>query len=821
MDKSKNKFTIKIVLSYLLLIVLAITASFYIFSEIQDYIATESTEENDNKLMKTSAFLTKLYEAENLSKLVLQSREKKNFITYSEKIDSIYNDIETLKNLSDSNYQTQLLDSLSLLLQKKVTNNNALRLLKAKNQTSKSIANALNEFDKMEASLGIITAESLAPNLSELSPKAQETIHKVARYLNENIPSKEADIDRAKKVDSVLQVSKALLKEVEEDNLTNENTVAQQELKINKTDLELTQQLRNIISSFEKEVFLRSINDNINREAALKRSIHLAGIAAILGFFVVGIFTFIINRDFWKANLYRQKLEKEKKYSESLLQSREQLITTVSHDLRTPLNTISGYSEIIEKSGLTDKQIEYFDHIKSASTYVNNLVNDLLDFSRLEAGKMNIEKVPFNLSQLLTETAEDLAAQYKHKDLSLNTRIDPALDQNIVGDPFRLRQIITNLLGNAYKFTHEGSITVEADWVKKSTFGDLIRIRIKDTGIGIGKEKQQLIFKEFTQAEDTTEKKYGGYGLGLTISKKLLELLGGNLTLESTVGSGSTFTVELPVEFEPIQINSNTVSQRAGLENGFRILILDDDTSFIQMVGEMLKSEHFEPVLYTDFNDVPKTGLAYDVVLTDIEMPAITGFEVLAKLKTGEYGHYTNQPIIAMTGRRDLTEQLSLSHGFHRILQKPFSKTELLKTLRSIQSGNKNVQNTMPPISLDTEALNSPYCLKTLISFLGEDEKSLNEVLQTFMTDTRDNMQQLKTVAEQRDFIETQKVAHRMLPMFRQLKVKACVILLEDLEISKADSVDLKKTHETLQFNVDKLLRALKKREIKHPNYID
>lgn len=800
---------------------MAITASFYIFSEIRDYISTEISEGNDNKLLKTSAFLTKLYEAESLSKLALQSREKKNFIAYSEKIDSIYNDIESLKNLSESNNQTELLDSLCFLLEKKVANNNALRRLKAKNQTSKSIANALNEFDKMEASLGIITAESLAPNLSELSPKAQEAIHKVARYLNENIPSKEADIDRTKKVDSVLLVSKALLKEVEEDNLTNENSVAQQELKINNSDLELTLQLRNIISSLEKEILVRSINDNINREAALKRSIHLAGLAAILGFIVVGIFTFYLNRDFWKANVYREKLEKEKKYSESLLQSREQLITTVSHDLRTPLNTIMGYSEIIEKSGLSDKQNEYFGHIKSASTYVNNLVNDLLDFSRLEAGKINIEKVPFNISRLLSETAQDIAAQYKDKDLALNLYIDTALDQHILGDPFRLRQIITNLLVNAYKFTLEGSITVKASRLKEQALGDLIQIHIKDTGIGIGKDKQQLIFKEFTQAENNTEKKYGGYGLGLNISKKLLKLLGGTLTLESTVGIGSTFTIVLPVEFTAAD-SSLEIGPREKLRDSQpRILIIDDDESFIQMVGEMLQSENLNAILCTDFYDVQNTELAYDVVLTDIEMPAITGFEVLTKLKSGMFDHYTNQPIIAMTGRRDLKEALFQSHGFQAILQKPFSKTVLIKTLRSLLSGNKNVQKTISPSPLTPEEQDSPYSLKFLHSFLGDDNKSISEILQTFMTDTHRNMKQLKLAVTHQDYSQSQKIAHRMLPMFRQLMVGPCVNLLEALEIAELGSLDLNETYENLQSKVDRLLMDLNTTRIKHPNYTD
>ena len=160
----------------------------------------------------------------------------------------------------------------------------------------------------------------------------------------------------------------------------------------------------------------------------------------------------------------------------------------------------------MEKSGLSKKQIQYFGHIKSATTYVTNLVNDLLDFSRLEAGKINIEKVPFNLSRLLTETAEDIASQFKDKDLALNIHIENVLDQNILGDPFRLRQIITNLIGNAFKFTHKGCITIEACRLKKQSLENLIQIRIKDTGIGISKEKRKLIFKEFTQAENNTEK---------------------------------------------------------------------------------------------------------------------------------------------------------------------------------------------------------------------------------------------------------------------------------------------------------------------------
>ena len=820
MEKTKNKFTLKIILSYLLLILLATIASFYIFSEIKDYVSNDSFDQNEVKLLKTSTLLSSLYEAEGLSKLAIQSPEKKNLNAYSQKIDSIFTEIETLIYLSESEYQDSLLNSLCFLLEKKVANNDALRKLRVKNQTGKSINHALDELTKMEASLGIITAENLAPNLENLPPKAQESIRKMASYLNENIPSDGKEVDRSKKIDSILQISKDLLKEIRTDNTTKENSLTSQELKINKTDMELSQQLRNIITNLEKEILANSINDNINKEAALKRSTQLAVIAALLGFLVVGIFTFIINRDFWKANLYRQKLEKEKKYSESLLKSREQLITTVSHDLRTPLNTITGYSEIMEKTGLSPEQNQYITQIKSASFYVNNLVNDLLDFSRLEAGKINIEKTPFNLSQLIKETTQNLSDQYANKDISLNLDVSAEFGHPILGDPVRMRQIINNLLGNAFKFTEKGSITIKADLLKKAPSENWAQIQITDTGIGISKEKQELIFNEFTQAEIGTEKKYGGYGLGLTISKKIVELLGGEMTLKSTVGHGSTFSIMFPVIFEKATISQIGSSRKESYQDRFGILIIDDDSSFIRMIGEYLKSENIEPILCTDFETLPKNGLEYEVVLTDIEMPSTTGFEVLTRLKSGKYGHYCGQPIIAMTGRKDLKEQLFLSHGFHTVLQKPFSNTALLNAVTSLKTNKEMVKHPTIAKSLKTEEKHPLYSLKILRSFLGDDEKSINEILYTFIADTEKNLQKLKDAVRYTDYDLSQKIAHKMLPMFRQLKATPCVNLLDSLENDPYGSLDLNKTYEDLKPHISALLKALNERLAKHPDHI-
>ena len=529
--KSKNRFTFKIIFSYLVLALLALASGYFIYSEIDTYLSTETSKDNDEKLLKTGSFLTELYEAEGLSKLALQNKTKEDFNAYSLKIDSIFVEVDSLKQLTNNENQRKLLDSVQVLLQQKVSNSNDLILLKVKNDANNSIDKALKEFSKMEASLGKITAEALAPNINELSPKAQKVIRDVASYLNSNVPANYDKIENSKQVDSIIKASRLLLSQAKQTDSKTQRFLAQKEMQININDLELSHQLRTIVTAFEQEVLVSSYTDNLNKKSALKRSIRLAGFTALLGLIIVSIFAFLINRDFWRIQTYRQKLEKEKKFSESLLKSREQLISTVSHDLRTPLNTITGYAELMESTSLSQKQERYLSKVKSSAEYVNNLVNDLLEFSKLEGGKTQIEKVPFIAAHLIQETAESIQAFHGNKKLKLFLDIDTALNQTVLGDPFRMRQILTNLIGNAFKFTEEGHVKISASVTKHSRKLMHTKIEIEDTGIGIAKEKQHLIFNEFTQADRATEKKFGGYGLGLTISKKLTELLNGSLHL--------------------------------------------------------------------------------------------------------------------------------------------------------------------------------------------------------------------------------------------------------------------------------------------------
>jgi signal transduction histidine kinase/CheY-like chemotaxis protein len=821
--KPKNKFTIKIIFSYLVLAFLAAVSGYFIYSEIRTYTSSETAVENDTKLLKAGAFLTELYEAESLSKLALRTKTQKNFTAYRQKIDSVFLQIEGLKALTQNENQKKLLDSVQALLHQKVANSSDILSLKVNANPNSSIDEALKEFKKMEASYGKLTIENFEKNPERLTPYKRKVLNDWVDYLNANIPADSVSAPDAKTIDSIIEASKSLLAQAKINNTKTQRSLTEKEISLSRNDLELSKQLQTIISAFEQEILVNSYNDSLKKRAALKRSIRLAGFAALLGLLIVSVFAFLINRDFWKIQTYRDKLEKEKKYSESLLKSREQLISTVSHDLRTPLNTITGYSDLLENTELDSKQLGYVKNVKSASGYVGKLVTDLLDFSKLDAGKLKIEKVPFVAAHLIQETAENIEEIHRDKKLKLQLEIGPELQKTVLGDPFRIRQILSNLIGNAFKFTEEGTVKIVAHGKVGKGQAIQLKIRVEDTGIGIAKEKQELIFKEFTQAETDTEKKFGGYGLGLTISKKLAELLDGSLELQSKEGTGSSFTLKLPLKLSVTTIKSEE-KEAPYMAKKLRLLIIDDDTSLLQMLKELAESMGIVAHTYPNFLKVEHDShLDYDLVLTDIQMPQITGFEVLNKLKSGNYKHYRTQPIIAMTGRRDLEPEAYTSIGFSQVLQKPFSKGELVAALKLLglttvtteqeESKNRRVNHESDIYNLDI-----------IHSFLGTNEDAIYDVLQTFLRDTKTNMSLLEDGLKIEDYDHINQVAHRMLPMFRQLKVDRCIPILETLELAKKGNLDsnaLDNLYAKLKQNVALLIAALATRLTTSPSYSD
>lgn len=809
--KSKNRFTLKIILSYVALGILASLAAYFIYNEFKSYASTQNKDASNEKLLKTNRLLTQLYDAENLSKLALQTKKPEDLKSYAQKVDSITQFIDSLKPLAQKNYsnQSSKLDIVQELLGQKVFNNAELRKLKVRNKNNTSLDSVLKALHDMEVDMGRITPETFAPNFDKLSPEAKESIRKSVAILNKNIPNTNGN-SNANNIDSIFEVSKSILNKAITETASAERTVLQKELEIYRTDLELSQKLRDILSDFEREMAQNTYLDALQQEEALKRSTRLAGGAVILGLIIVIVFTFMISKDYWKVQEYRERLERAKKYSESLLKSREQLISTVSHDLRTPLNTISGYSDLIGQSGLNSEQSNYLKKIRSSSDYVEKLVNDLLDFSKLEAGKIQLDKIPFVLSQLIEDTAIDFDKMQAKKEVSLQLEIAEDAKKPIVNDPFRIRQILSNLIGNAFKFTDEGYVKVSATIVEKNK-KKWARILVEDTGIGIPAEKQEAIFQEFTQAGTLTHKKRAGYGLGLTISKKLTELLGGELRLNSEVDKGSTFTLEIPVEFTNIEIKEEE-SDIPFLQNKeLSILVIDDDENMLSLISEVCKLNKIQTTTFTNFEGFQLSKLhGFDAIITDIQMPKIDGFSVLKKVKNSGFSN----PVIAMTGQQVGNKSEYLDAGFTDVLQKPFSATSLLKALSFVSHSD--------PTTNIPDTTSSMFTIRNISAFL-DSFKSVKEVLEVFLDNSIKNLELLFAAIGNQDYTDIRAISHKMLPMFRQLEVQNAIQLLEVLE-NISDDEKGEKVFEVLselRTELNKLDVGIQEYLVKHPIDID
>src|SRR5690606_36585765 len=393
--------------------------------------------------------------------------------------------------------------------------------------------------------------------------------------------------------DSLIRAVRNVLSELERENRQFREVINKKENELLVNDMVLNEQLRNLLRVIESEERTNSLARVEESEIMLKdisRTIITLGVASIL---IILIFLLLIVKDISRSQRYRSQLEEAKSFAEAIMQRREQFIATITHDLRSPLNTVIGYSELMEKAGLTKKQEHYLGHLKKSSEYILHLVNDLLDLSKLEAGKMLVENLPFNPRNLLEDTFYNTIPDNDRKGLKLTLEISPEADCNVLSDPFRIKQILSNLITNAYKFTDEGEIIASLSMKKKIEDSYVLTFSIRDSGSGISTEKQEEISEEFSQEHVEIEKKYAGAGLGLAIAKKITTLLEGKIDLIREPGKGSEFIARIPVIKIKGEIpETDFIQVKTVPENllGKNILIVDDESSQLELVKELIKS---------------------------------------------------------------------------------------------------------------------------------------------------------------------------------------------------------------------------------------
>lgn len=382
-----------------------------------------------------------------------------------------------------------------------------------------------------------------------------------------------------------------------------------------------------------------------------------------------------------------EQLEKAKEKVEEGSKAKSEFLSTMSHEIRTPMNAIIGMTNLLVKDNPREDQLEQLEILDFSAKTLLSLINDVLDFSKIESGKIEFETVPFNLENLLNGVLESFRFTAEKKDVMLYLDLDEEIPDVIAGDSNRLTQILNNLVSNAVKFTEEGSVGIVVE--AKETSGDQLELlfTVTDTGIGISEEKQKEIFESFTQERTDTSRVFGGTGLGLTISKKLIELQNGNIYLESEKGKGSTFYVELPFQnSEEPGGEATSFSQFSTPDTlkGSKVMLVEDNAINQKVMMRFLDKWDIEVVLAEDGKEaLDEIQQSYvNLVLMDLQMPEMDGYEATRKIRELADKQRSEVPIIALTAAalKEVKEKVFAS-GMNDYLTKPFNPSELQKKL--------------------------------------------------------------------------------------------------------------------------------------------
>lgn len=765
-----NKITIKVIVSYVLLFLVSVVAGYVIFKEIQKLSHQEKINQKDrNKIIQISKILSLVNDTESAGRIAMRTDDREALQLFLEK--NVYLQTEILKFRRDISSEKQVftLDTIRSLLNLKSENLQELKAFQETDSTSIIIRSAIRKLSSLEPYLGyeLYGKDSYRRKSSTPEKTPPDIASILKKYKNIKIPT----TFKNTKFDKVVLETLSLLNKINEDTEESKSQINEKMQKLWQNDVQISRKLDDLLHNFEEEVLANSQKLSLERKQIFENSKNLLMIAFLVALGIIVISSIVIINDFVNSQRYRRRLEAANRKSNNLLKNREQLISMVSHDLRTPLSSIVGYSELLSKQNISEKGQNYLSHIKYSSEYISKLVDELLDYTRIEAGKITIEKVPFNTTEIIDEVANNVKSAYKTKDINLSLSFSETVNNlNFSSDAYRIKQILYNLISNAFKFTEHGTVHIQADARQLNGDEYEIGIAVTDTGIGIKKEQQQHIFDEFTQANDEISKRYGGSGLGLHISQKLAHLLRGKIYLESYENKGSTFTLRFLAEKVVERTKTTQIITNDKNPDLITIIVIDDDLSILSLIEELLKQKNINAITFNNGKEAfeQMENFNFDLVITDIQLPEMNGFHFVTLFNE----QYKNNPlpVLAITGRRDVPESFYMKSGFSGILPKPFTPEQFYQKLK-IFFPKLDTEVEHKPIMVSNNIVGG-YTPEILESFMGDDREGIIGIYEHFLKESSENIQTLKLLADRQDYKGIKAIAHKMTTMFAQINAK-------------------------------------------------
>lgn len=823
---------LKVAFGYILLTALLFASIGYIFQEMQSLTGTSDDEAIlSRRRHVTNQIIGQLYQAEVIGQS-LSTGQLGQYRQYKTAMEQANIALDSLRNLLTDSVQMARLDTVSILFMEKERNmRNLLRAIQ-QGGTDKIYKQHIDELIAEQDSLlslphvkrKVIThtnsyvirkkPKSFIKRLGEVFAPGKGDSTQVNNVIQEEYT--DTLTEAYSPADTVVTMLKDIQSRVTDTHQERMEMVNRRTQSLRLSGLKVSQKVNQLLSAIEEEEQALAQNKYMQEEHIRQKSIRTVAGIAIAAVVLAVLFLVLIWRDITRSNHYRRELEKAKRRAEDLLVAREKLMLTITHDIKAPVGSILGYTDLLERITIEERQRFYLDNMQSSANHLLSLVNSLLDYHRLDAHKMDINRVSFNPRQLFDTIYISFKPTATAKKLELNYECGEPLNRVYSGDPFRIRQILENLLSNALKFTKQGSITLRA-----ALENGQLHFSVCDTGCGISTEEQKRIFQEFTRLHNAQGQE--GFGLGLAITHKLVLLLGGEIRIDSEPGKGSCFHVYLPLDDAPhIQdagntyqsastrdgkedengtvdshktLNENRVIDESGIVdlNGqktsptsgetantgetIRLILIDDDRIQMQLTTAMLERSGVEVTCCEQpeelFNKLKESP--FDALLTDIQMPAMNGFDLLKAIRTLDIPQAQALPVIAITARSDMDEAYFRSYGFSGCLHKPFTIHELLTTISQVTS--KAISGAD-----NTSVRQTPLNFSALTAFSEDDAEAAAEIIRTFISETEKNRIRMEKALEEKDPAGITAMAHKLLPLFTMLGAERCIPSLKWLE---------------------------------------
>lgn len=797
----------KIVIGYILLVGLLIGAFTYTMQQMNLLTTPTSLRDQlDHRRHITHRIISQLYDAEIIGQ-TLRTGKLNEYYHYLKAMKEVNASIDTLETILTDTLQQARLDTVRTLLQNKQWNMYAVLEAMRNTPTDQIYQEQLDSLIAQQDSL--LSTPHIRRKV--ITHHNSYTIHHKKKGFFKRL----ADVFAPGKEDST-QVSNVIQEEYTDtldevyspiDTISSMITgiqhkvfqTRQKETEMLNTRISslrvigsgLSQRVNQLLENIEHDEQEAARTKLMQEEEIRKEAAETMAKIAIAAFVLVLVFSIVIARDITRNNHYRRELEKAKSYAENLLVAREKLMLTITHDIKAPAGSIIGYIDLLIRLVNDRRQQFYLSNMKSSAQHLLALVTSLLDYHRLEAGKMDLHPVAFNPHELLTDIYNSFLPLAEKKQLQLDFKEKLPETLTLEGDPFRIRQIVENLLSNALKFTAAGGITLQAEY-----HGNQFVFCVSDTGCGMTASEQERIFKEFTRLSSAQGQE--GFGLGLSITRKLVELLLGRIDIESAPGKGSTFKVSMPLpSISPKPAPGSKEPAITLPKIHLRIAIIDDDRiqmhlteAMLHNAAEEVKGFKVEAVCCEQPEELIEQlkNRTFDLVFTDIQMPAMNGFELLHHLRNQNFAQAQSIPVIAITARGDMNENDFQQKGFAGMLQKPFNQSELKKVVKNALNHltvSDNIPDTLP-VQKDTHETSphtdQPYNFSPLTAFSEDDPEAAKEILRTFAQETQKNMEKLQTAISNKDMEALCATAHKMLPTFLMIEAQKAIPLLKWLE---------------------------------------